>query len=57
MGEVISLDAYREQKEGPQIDREAIPQRLAAIALEILTLQSEKNRLERILLAPPDPVA
>lgn len=56
MGEVISMAGYLERKAG-EIDRDAIPQRMAQIALEILTLQSEKNRLERILLAPPDPVA
>lgn len=56
MGEVISMAGYLERQAGA-VDREAIPQRLAQIALEMLTLQSEKNRLERILLAPPDPVA
>lgn len=53
MGELISMQGYLERKAG-EIDRDAIPQRLAEIALDMLTLQSEKNRLERILLAPPD---
>lgn len=56
MGEVISMAGYLE-RQANGIDREAIPERLAQIALEMLTLQSEKNRLEHILLAPTDPVA
>jgi hypothetical protein len=48
------MAGYIERKAG-EIDHDAIPQRLAAIALEMLTLQSEKNRLERILFEPPTP--
>lgn len=55
MGEVISMDGYLERKAG-ETPPDAIPQRLAQIAFEMLMLQSEKNRLEHLLFLRRDPI-
>ena len=48
MGEVIRISDYLERK-AAATDQAEISKRLADIALEQLLLQSERNRLERIL--------
>lgn len=51
MGEVIDMQGYLERK-AAETQPDSIQRRLAEIALEMLLLQSEKNRLERQLLNP-----
>ena len=48
MGEVIHISDYLERK-AAQRDPSEVAKRLADIALEMLLLQSEKNRLEKVL--------
>lgn len=48
MGEVVHISDYLERK-AAQRDPSEVAKRLADIALEILLLQSEKNRLEKVL--------
>lgn len=53
MGEVIDLESYRERKTMPTTEDRT--RRLAEIAMEKLLLQSEENRIKRILGISEDP--
>lgn len=55
MGEVISMAGFVERK-AAQTDPQELTRRLADIALEMLLLQSEKNRIEHVLLEVPTPI-
>lgn len=56
MGEVIRMQDYLERKAAaPQPN--AVTERLAQIALEMLLLQSEKNQLLKQLNGPDNPGA
>lgn len=49
------MGGYLERK-AAETTPDEIVRRIAQISFELLTLQSEKNRLERMLLLPPNPV-
>lgn len=54
MGEVIHISDYLERR-ASETDPEDLKRRIMDIGREILLLQSEKNRLEKVLLQPPTP--
>lgn len=56
MGEVIHIQEYLERK-ATEPQPNAVTQRLAQISLEMLLLQSEKNRLLNQLNGPDNPGA
>lgn len=48
MGDVVYIDEYLERREA-ETNPDAIRARLAELALKKLVIQSEQNRLERLL--------
>lgn len=52
MSEVVDLAAYRARQERPTFDearRQHLRERLGDLAIEIALLESERDRLERVL--------